>query len=68
MDVNQLLAAVLQHGEDLRTLNEEFRKQGERLDRILALTTSATAAVFAPSSQETERNSPRTLDRRANEL
>lgn len=69
MEINQLLAAILQHGADLRAQNEELRKQGERLDRILALTSPTPAAVFVPSSQETERNSPpRTQDRRVSEL
>ncbi len=69
MEINQLLAAILQHGADLRAQNEELRKQGERLDRILALTSPTPAAVFVPSSQETERNSPpRTRDRRVSEL
>ena len=28
MEINQLLAAILQHGADLRAQNEELRKQG----------------------------------------
>lgn len=53
MEINQLLAAVLQHGEELR-------KQGERLDRILDMISprEAEAVVRVSQSQTELRASP----------
>lgn len=37
MDLRNLLSAIEQHGNTLRMNQEELKKQGERLDRILDL-------------------------------
>ena len=37
MEMKSLLDAVIQHGENLRMNQEELRKQGDRLDRMMGL-------------------------------
>jgi transcriptional regulator with XRE-family HTH domain len=39
MDLRSLLSAIEQHGDILRMNQEELKKQGERLDRILDIVT-----------------------------